>query len=124
MQFCHDNIAFISNTTHLVPSKHHHTNLKLTSTNSDTRNIISVPSTAENDLGLFLFFLLLLVLLILGSGILVLLILGHQVVHVTLCLGELHLIHTLACVPVQESLPPEHGRELLADAAEHLLDGG
>ncbi len=27
-------------------------------------------------------------------------------------------------VPVQESLAAEHGRELLADALEHLLDGG
>ena len=28
------------------------------------------------------------------------------------------------CVPVKESLAPEHGCELLADALEHLLDGG
>ena len=27
-------------------------------------------------------------------------------------------------VPVKESLPSEHGCELLADALEHLLDGG
>jgi hypothetical protein len=30
----------------------------------------------------------------------------------------------LAGVPVQEGLAAEHGRELLADALEHLLDGG
>jgi hypothetical protein len=28
------------------------------------------------------------------------------------------------CVPEKESLAPEHGCELLADALEHLLDGG
>ena len=27
-------------------------------------------------------------------------------------------------VPMQEGFPAEHGRELLADALEHLLDGG
>jgi len=40
-----------------------------------------------------------------------------------LCLRELHLVHALARVPVQEGLASEHGRELLADALEHLLDG-
>merc|ERR1712029_306922 len=52
----------------------------------------------------------------LGGGVLVLLVLGHQVVHVGLGLGELHLVHTLASVPVEESLAPEHGGELLGDA--------
>ncbi|KFU92080.1 hypothetical protein M959_00545, partial [Chaetura pelagica] len=46
-----------------------------------------------------------------------------QVVHVALGLGELHLVHALARVPVQESLAPEHGRELLRDPLEELLDG-
>ena len=32
------------------------------------------------------------------------------------------LLHT--CVPMKESLPPEHGRELLGDSLEDLLDGG
>lgn len=34
-----------------------------------------------------------------------------------------HLIHALACVPVEEGLPGEHGSELLQDAPEELLDG-
>ena len=38
-------------------------------------------------------------------------------------LCELHLIHALSGVPVQESLATEHGSELLADAFEQLLDG-
>ena len=43
-------------------------------------------------------------LLDVGGGLLVLLVLGHEVVHVGLGLGELHLVHALAGVPVQESL--------------------
>ena len=35
----------------------------------------------------------------LGGSVLVLLVLGHQVVHVRLRLRELHLVHTLARVP-------------------------
>ncbi|KFQ24449.1 hypothetical protein N331_04995, partial [Merops nubicus] len=46
-----------------------------------------------------------------------------QVVHVALSLCELHLVHALARVPVQESLSAEHGRELLRNAFEQLLDG-
>ena len=61
--------------------------------------------------------------LVLRSRLLVLLVLGHEVVHVGLGLGELHLVHALARVPVQERLAAEHGRELLRDALEQLLDG-
>jgi len=53
------------------------------------------------------------VLLDVGGGLLVLLVLGHQVVHVGLGLGELHLVHALPGVPVEEGLAPEHGGELL-----------
>ena len=79
-----------------------------------------------NHLGLLLVLLLLILelALVIGSGLLVLLVLGHQVVHVGLSLGELHLVHALASVPVEESLSPEHGRELLGDSLEDLLDGG
>ena len=68
--------------------------------------------------------LLIFKLFIISSGLLVLLVLGHQVVHVRLGLGELHLVHALPGVPVEESLPPEHGSELLGDPLEELLDGG
>jgi len=51
------------------------------------------------------------------------LVLGNQVVHIGLGLGELHLVHALAGVPVQKRLSPEHGRELFGHALEHLLDG-
>ena len=63
------------------------------------------------------------IVIIINRGFLVLLVLGHQVVHVGLGLGELHLVHALASVPVEESLPPEHGGELLGDSLEELLDG-
>ena len=63
-------------------------------------------------------------LFIVHCGLLVLLVLADQVVHVGLGLGELHLVHALAGVPVEEGLAPEHGRELLRDPLEQLLDGG
>ena len=43
-------------------------------------------------------------LVIVDGGLLVLLVLGDQVVHVGLGLSELHLVHTLASVPMKESL--------------------
>jgi hypothetical protein len=67
----------------------------------------------------------LLLLLALGDrGLLVLLVLGDKIVHVALGLSELHLVHTLTSVPMQESLTTEHGRELVTDTLEELLDGG
>src|SRR4051812_29309956 len=69
--------------------------------------------------------LLVVLVLTLGDGsLLVLLVLGDQVVHVGLSLSELHLVHTLTSVPMQESLAPEHGSELVTDTLEQLLDGG
>merc|ERR1739848_588957 len=61
--------------------------------------------------------------IIINRGFLVLLVLGHQVVHVGLGLSELHLVHALPGVPMEESLPPEHSRELLRDSLENFLDG-
>jgi hypothetical protein len=58
------------------------------------------------------------------SGVLVLLVLGDKIVHVGLGLSELHLVHALAGVPMQEGLAAEHGGELLADALKHLLNRG
>ena len=91
----------------------------------------------------FLLLLLVEFSLILGGGLLVLLVFRHQVIHVGLCLSELHLVHALAlirneqlilnsflllsfltCVPMEESLPPEHSGELLPNPLEQLLDGG
>jgi hypothetical protein len=69
--------------------------------------------------------LLVVLLLSIGDGsLLVLLVLGNQIVHVGLGLSELHLVHTLTSVPMQESLAPEHGSELVTDTLEELLDGG
>ena len=56
--------------------------------------------------------------------VLVLLVLGDEILHVGLGLGELHLVHTLLGVPMQEGLALEHGRELVVDTLEEFLDRG
>jgi len=76
-------------------------------------------------LGLFITLLLFVEFTFLfGGGILVLLVLRYEIVHVALGLSELHLVHTLTSVPMEESLSPEHSSKLLADSLEQLLDGG
>merc|ERR1719242_242720 len=78
-----------------------------------------------SDLLLLVFFLLIFEFsFIISSGLLVLLVLRHEVVHVGLGLSELHLVHALPGVPMKESLPPEHGSELFSNPLEELLDGG
>merc|ERR1712057_150792 len=62
--------------------------------------------------------------LVLSGCVLVLLVLGHKVVHVRLSLSELHLVHALTSVPVEEGLATEHAGELLRDTLPELLDGG
>mmetsp|Transcript_46051 Transcript_46051/g.82909 ORF Transcript_46051/g.82909 Transcript_46051/m.82909 type:complete len:277 (-) Transcript_46051:608-1438(-) len=74
-------------------------------------------------LSIILAFFLIKLTLLLSSGILVLLVLGDEVIHVGLSLGELHLVHALSGVPVQECLAAEHGSEVLGHTLEHLLDG-
>ena len=53
---------------------------------------------------------------------LVLLVLGDQVVHVGLGLRELHLVHALASVPVQERLAAEHGCTCNTDNIERCVE--
>merc|ERR550514_371911 len=67
-------------------------------------------------------FLLVELTFLLSSRILVLLVLGDKVVHIALSFRELHLVHTLARVPMQEGLAAEHGCEVLSHAFEHFLD--
>jgi len=55
---------------------------------------------------------------------LILLILRDEIVHVGFGFSELHLIHTLSSVPMEEGLSSEHSSELFTDSLEHLLDGG
>ncbi|KFO56362.1 hypothetical protein N302_08994, partial [Corvus brachyrhynchos] len=47
----------------------------------------------------------------------------NQVIHVAFCFCKFHFIHSLSCEPVEEGLSPEHGRKLLRDPFEELLDG-
>merc|ERR1739848_758142 len=56
-------------------------------------------------------------------GVLLVLVLGDEVAHVLVGLLELHLVHALALVPVQEGLALVHLCELRADALEHALNG-
>lgn len=72
----------------------------------------------------FAILILVVLALLLGGGILVLLVLGHKIVHVGLGFGEFHLVHTFAGVPVKEGLAAEHTRELLRHTFEHFLDSG
>ena len=54
--------------------------------------------------GLHLVLLLIELALLLGGRVLVLLVLRDEIVHVGLGLSELHLVHALPSVPVEESL--------------------
>src|SRR3990167_2918280 len=80
--------------------------------------VVLVPAAGLGVLGALL---LVELALLLDGGVLVLLVLGHEIVHVGLGLGELHLVHALTGVPVEERLAAEHGGELLGHALEHLL---
>ena len=53
--------------------------------------------------------------------ILILLVFAHEVVQIRGGLRELHLVHALPSVPMQESLAAEHGVKSLTHSEEHLL---
>merc|ERR1719487_1768614 len=69
---------------------------------SRTRGLVSWRRSREGARLVLLAALLLELALLLGGRVLVLLVLGDEVVHVGLGLGELHLVHALAGVPVEE----------------------
>ncbi|KFO93387.1 hypothetical protein N320_04058, partial [Buceros rhinoceros silvestris] len=46
----------------------------------------------------------------------------NQIIHVAFCFCEFHFIHPFSREPVKEGLPPEHGRKLLRDPFEELLN--
>merc|ERR1719199_2312314 len=62
--------------------------------------------------------------LVFGGSILILLILRNEIVHVGFGLSELHLVHTLTGIPMEECPSSEHAGELFTNSLEHLLDGG
>lgn len=43
-----------------------------------------------------------------------------EVVHVAVSLSELHLMHSLTYVPVEEGLPAEHGRAVASEGDYRL----
>merc|ERR1719161_46709 len=61
--------------------------------------------------------------LLLCCCILILLVLADQIIHVTFCLCEFHLIHSFSCVPMQECFAAEHCCEELSNSFEHFLNG-
>merc|ERR1712128_60304 len=75
-------------------------------------------------LHVFFFLFKVFIIVFIGSSFLVLLILRDEIIHVGLCFCEFHFVHSFPGVPVEESLSPEHGRELFANSLEDLLDGG
>merc|ERR1711918_180624 len=84
--------------------------------------LANASAPAQDSTSVHLVLVLVELALLLGGRVLVLLVFGHEVVHVGLGLGELHLVHALTGVPVKEGLAAEHAGELLRDALEHLLD--
>merc|ERR1739838_1095973 len=68
-----------------------------------------LSETRVKNLCIFLFigFSLFKFCLIICSGFLVLLVFRDQVIHVGFSLSELHLVHTLTCIPMQESFTLE-----------------
>jgi hypothetical protein len=75
-------------------------------------------------IGVFSISIFILKFFILSSGILVLLVLRNEIVHVGFGLSEFHFVHTFSSVPVEESFSSEHGGELFSNSLEHFLDGG
>merc|ERR1719384_2126959 len=67
---------------------------------------------------------LVLVLFVFDRGVLLVLVLRDQVADVLVSLLELHLVHALALVPVEEGLPLVHGTELRRQALEDSLQRG
>lgn len=91
---------------------------------SRRRSCLACPLFSFHLLNFRQLFFLVAVVRVLGSRLLVLLVLRHQIVHVRLGLGELHLVHALSGEPVEEGSTTEHGSELIRDSLEQLLDGG
>jgi hypothetical protein len=86
--------------------------------------IIRIIITCVSQVIISFHFFLVHLLFIFNTSILILLILGNEIVHVGLSLGELHFVHALSSVPMEEGLSSEHGGELLTDTLEHFLDSG
>merc|ERR1719353_2865531 len=94
------------------------------SSSSNSVTAVSNRLFGRLRLHVVLTFLLVELTLFLSRRVLVLLVLGHQVVHVALRFREFHFIHALARVPVQERLAAEHSSKLFGNPFEHLLNSG
>jgi hypothetical protein len=105
----------------LNPTNFRHSKAEQTQTRTRVNSILSYRKTNRTCvLSLFLVSFLLVLVFLVCSCVLILLVLGNQVVHVAFSFGELHLVHSLPGVPMQEGLPAEHSRELLTDLLEYV----
>jgi len=100
--------------TKKIPHNQHKTDLRTkTAPRNQTQNSFSQEKNAcccfLSNRDVWCVFLGLLVTTLINGRLEVLLVLSNQVNHVALGLSELHLIHTLSGVPVQEGLALEHG---------------
>merc|ERR1719281_2413389 len=68
--------------------------------------------------------LLLFVAVCFDRSILLILVLGDQITNVLISLLELHLVHALSLVPVEEGLPLVHSSELGGESLEDALERG
>merc|ERR1712157_186984 len=91
----------------------------------DQRRLVQYDSIRKNSASLHVILALFLIelALLLRGGILILLVLRHEIVHVALRLGKFHLVHPLASVPMQKGFTAKHGSKELRDTLEHLLYG-
>merc|ERR1719220_1959701 len=72
---------------------------------------------------LIVFFIVFVILIFqINDGILFLLILSNQITNILVRLLKLHLVHTFAFVPMQESLSFVHFSKLCANSLKHALD--
>merc|ERR1719300_1531562 len=67
--------------------------------------------------------ILILKVVVVGGGVLILLVFGDEIVHIALGLGELHFVHSLSSVSVEECFASKHGGELFTNSLEHILNG-
>merc|ERR550525_1850709 len=116
-------ISWHSNDSKVLKATHHAVNIT-----SSVRNLEVLFLLISIFFLIIVFILILVVVIIFISiqidhGILFILIFGDEIADILVSFLELHLIHALSLVPVQERLPLVHLRELRTDPLEHALDG-
>merc|ERR1719284_1841863 len=81
------------------------------------KSFVHICSTSPQVVGL-------LFIIVSKNGILLVLVLGNEIPDVLVRLLELHLVHALSLVPVEEGLPLVHSAELCGESLEDALERG